>query len=188
VLLTLSLLLLTDTSSATAAAITVAANDTSTAATNTSHAAIIVTAAATAVTATTATATTLATAYTRQELWAAYNIIYPGLLEQSQAEFKKEYNGPIKAAMKDTAKPDIRAIGRHKSALLQSIIAPHFLAMTKQDVGESESQLVLCIYAIYIYMICAAYFVRHIKQYKLHVCYSCSRTAVLTAHHVVLSQ
>eukprot|EP00953_Heterococcus_sp_UTEX-ZZ885_P031847 16671-Heterococcus_DN1.PRE.2 len=107
------------------------------------------------------------------ELWAAYNIIYPGLLEQSQADFKKEYNGPIKAAMKDTAKPDVRAFGRHKSALLQSIIAPHFLAMTKQDVGEGRVPLVLYVNIMHVYH---QYFVRD------HVLLVSGRLACLPAH------
>jgi hypothetical protein len=53
--------------------------------------------------------------------------------------------------MKDTAKPDVRAFGRHKSALLQSIIAPHFLGMTKQDVGEGRVTLVLYVNVIHVH-------------------------------------
>jgi SNF2 family DNA or RNA helicase len=70
-----------------------------------------------------------------QELFNIYEVVQPGLLGDSRAEFKTYYNAPIKASLKDSAKPDVRAIGKRRSAELQAVIKPHYLQMSKEDAG-----------------------------------------------------
>ncbi|XP_038604542.1 DNA excision repair protein ERCC-6-like [Tachyglossus aculeatus] len=71
-----------------------------------------------------------------QELWSLFDVACQGSLLGTSTTFKMEYENPITRAREKDATPGEKALGFKISENLMTIIKPHFLRRTKEDVQK----------------------------------------------------